>query len=57
MTAKESLLEMYIAEIECLRSAYQKEKDKSKELCDIIADKDIIIKLLKNKNKAYDKYN
>ncbi len=57
MTAKESLLEMYIAEIQCLRSAYQKEKDKSKELCDIIADKDIIIKLLKNKNKAYDKYN
>ena len=57
MTAKESLLKMYIAEIECLRSAYKKEKEKSNELCDIIADKDIIIKLLKNKNKAYDKYN
>lgn len=57
MTAKESLLQMYIAEIECLRAAYQKEKEKSNELCDIIADKDIIIKLLKNKNKAYDKYN
>ena len=27
MTAKESLLVMYKAEIECLRSAYQKEKD------------------------------
>ena len=56
MTAKESLLKMYIAEIECLRSAYKKEQEKSNELCDIIADKDIIIKLLKNKNKAYDKF-
>ena len=57
MTAKESLLVMYKAEIECLRAAYQKEKDTSAKLCEIISDKEIIIKLLKNKNKAYDKFN
>ena len=57
MTAKDSLLTMYKAEIDCLRSAYLKEKDNSKKLCEIISDKEIIIKLLKNKNKAYDKFN
>jgi|TARA_R100000951_G_scaffold12498_1_gene10050 hypothetical protein len=57
MTAKDSLIEMYRAEIDCLRTAYLKEQDNAKQLCDIIADKEIIIKLLKNKNKAYDKFN
>jgi hypothetical protein len=57
MTAKDSLIEMYRAEIDCLRIAYLKEQDNAKQLCDIIADKEIIIKLLKNKNKAYDKFN
>jgi|TARA_R110000796_G_scaffold245496_2_gene369765 hypothetical protein len=57
MTAKDSLLTMYKAEIDCLRSAYLKEKDNSEKLCEIISDKEIIIKLLKNKNKAYDKFN
>jgi len=57
MTAKDSLIEMYRAEIDCLRTAYLKEKDNSEKLCEIISDKEIIIKLLKNKNKAYDKFN
>jgi len=57
MTARESLMQMYKAEIQCLRAAYLKEKDNTNKLNDIIADKEIIIKLLKNKNKAYDKYN
>ena len=57
MTAKDSLLTMYKAEIDCLRSAYLKEQDNTKQLCEIIANKEIIIKLLKNKNKAYDKFN
>lgn len=57
MTYKDSLLKMYRAEIDCLRSAYLKEKKESNKLNDIINDKEIIIKLLKNKNKAYDKFN
>ncbi len=57
MTAKENLVLMYKAEIECLRTAYLKEKDTSEKLCQIISEKEIIIKLLKNKNKAYDKFN
>tara|TARA_R110002072_G_scaffold157414_1_gene308092 strand:+ start:414 stop:587 length:174 start_codon:yes stop_codon:yes gene_type:complete len=57
MTYKDSLLDMYKAEIECLRNAYLKEKKESDKLNAIISDKEIIIKLLKNKNKAYDKFN
>ena len=57
MTAKENLVLMYKAEIECLRAAYLKEKDTSEKLCQIISEKEIIIKLLKNKNKANDKFN
>lgn len=57
MTYKDSLLDMYKAEIECLRNAYLKEKKESNKLNAIISDKEIIIKLLKNKNKAYDKFN
>lgn len=57
MTAKDSLMNMYKAEIECLRAAYLKEKVNSDKLCEIISEKEIIIKLLKNKNKAYDKFN
>lgn len=57
MTAKESLMNMYKAEIDSLRAAYLKEKETSEKLCEIISEKEIIIKLLKNKNKAYDKFN
>ena len=49
MTAKDSLMNLYIVENRHLRK-------KVTELTEQIKDKDIIIKLLKNKNKAYDKF-
>ena len=39
MTAKENLVLMYKAEIECLRAAYLKEKDTSEKLFQIISEK------------------
>jgi len=49
MTAKEDLLNLYVTENQHLRK-------KVSELTEELKDKEIIIKLLKNKNKAYDKF-
>jgi len=57
MNYTESLLKTYEAEIQCLRTAYLNEQGKSIELNKAIEEKEIIIKLLKNKNKVYDKFN
>jgi hypothetical protein len=50
MTAKDDLINLYIIENQHLRK-------KVLEFAEELKDKEIIIKLLKNKNKAYDKYN
>ena len=39
MTARESLMQMYKAEIQCLRAAYLKKKDNNNKINEIIADK------------------
>ena len=57
MSYTENLLKTYEAEIQSLRVAYLKEQEISIELNKTIEEKEIIIKLLKNKNKAYDKFN
>jgi|TARA_R110000796_G_scaffold11090_1_gene37097 predicted RNA-binding protein with EMAP domain len=57
MSYTENLLKTYEAEIQSLRAAYLKEQEISIELNKTIEEKEIIIKLLKNKNKAYDKFN
>jgi len=49
MTAKDDLINLYIIENRHLRT-------KLSELTEQLKDKEIIIKLLKNKNKAYDKF-
>jgi len=57
MSYKDIMLETYIAEIDYLRSKVLQEQSENLTLYKTIHEKDIIIKLLKNKNKAYDKFN
>tara|TARA_R110002049_G_scaffold98170_4_gene239048 strand:+ start:2597 stop:2770 length:174 start_codon:yes stop_codon:yes gene_type:complete len=57
MSYKDIMLETYIAEIDYLRSKVLQEQSENLTLYKTIREKEIIIKLLKNKNKAYDKFN
>jgi|TARA_R110000744_G_scaffold339954_4_gene445104 hypothetical protein len=57
MSYKDIMLETYIAEIDYLRSKVLQEQSENLTLYKTIHEKEIIIKLLKNKNKAYDKFN
>ena len=51
------MLDVYEKEIETLQKKLSLVDDDIDKLKQEIADKDIIIRLLKNKNKAYDKFN
>ena len=57
MSYKEIMLDVYEKEIDALRKKLSIVDEDINELKKEIADKDIIIRLLKNKNKAYDKFN
>ncbi len=57
MSYKDIMLETYIAEIDYLRSKVLQEQSENLTLYKTIHEKEIIIKLLKNKNKAYEKFN
>ncbi len=57
MSYKEIMLDVYEKEIEALQKKLSIVDDDIEKLKQEISDKDIIIKLLKNKNKAYDKFN
>jgi septal ring factor EnvC (AmiA/AmiB activator) len=57
MSYSEIMLDVYEKEIETLQKKLSLVDDDIDKLKKEIADKDIIIKLLKNKNKAYDKFN
>lgn len=57
MSYSEIMLDVYEKEIEALQKKLSTVDDDIDKLKKEIADKDIIIKLLKNKNKAYDKFN
>ena len=57
MSYSEIMLDVYEKEIETLQKKLSLVDDDIDKLKQEIADKDIIIRLLKNKNKAYDKYN
>lgn len=57
MSYKEIMLDVYEKEIEALQKKLSTVDDDIDRLKKEIADKDIIIRLLKNKNKAYDKFN
>lgn len=57
MSYKEIMLDVYEKEIEALQKKLSIVDDDIDRLKKEIADKDIIIRLLKNKNKAYDKFN
>jgi hypothetical protein len=57
MSYKEIMLDVYEKEIETLQKKLSIVDDDIDRLKKEIADKDIIIRLLKNKNKAYDKFN
>jgi hypothetical protein len=57
MSYKEIMLDVYEKEIDALQKKLSLVDDDIDRLKKEIADKDIIIKLLKNKNKAYDKFN
>ena len=56
MSYKEIMLNVYEKEIEQLRSIIAKHDQEKETLRQKINDKDIIIKLLKNKNTAYGKF-
>mgnify|MGYP003666792371 CR=1 FL=1 len=57
MSYSEIMLDVYEKEIETLQKKLSLVDDDIDKLKQEIADKDIIIRLLKNKNKAYDKFN
>lgn len=56
MSYSEIMLDVYEKEIEALQKKLSLVDDDIDKLKQEIADKDIIIRLLKNKNKAYDKF-
>jgi hypothetical protein len=56
MSYSEIMLDVYEKEIETLQKKLSLVDDDIDKLKQEIADKDIIIRLLKNKNKAYDKF-
>ena len=57
MSYKEIMLDVYEKQIDSLQQKLSTVDDDINKLKQEIADKEIIIRLLKNKNTAYDKFN